>query len=90
MIAFLFLAKKQLGNHCPFGFIEMIFTNIKLATYDGFHLRLGRSSPLSTKAAFLAEAALLDSLPHYKMESTHHYGICHGDCSKAVFSRCSH
>jgi hypothetical protein len=58
MIAFLFLAKEQLGNHCPFGFIEMIFTNIKLAAYDRFHLRL--LSPLHlTKAAFLAEATLL-------------------------------
>jgi hypothetical protein len=51
MIAFLFLAKEQLGNHCPFGFIEMIFTNIKLAA-DRFHLRLARLSPPSTKAAF--------------------------------------
>jgi hypothetical protein len=59
MIAFLFLAKEQLGNHCPFGFIEMIFTNIKLAYYDRFHLRLLGSSPPSTKAAFLAEATLL-------------------------------
>jgi hypothetical protein len=42
MIAFLFLAKEQLGNHCPFGFIEMIFTNIKLAAYDRFHLRLAK------------------------------------------------
>jgi hypothetical protein len=58
MIAFLFLAKEQLGNHCPFGFIEMIFTNIKLAA-DRFHLRLARLSPPSTKAAFLAEATLL-------------------------------
>jgi hypothetical protein len=52
MIAFLFLAKEQLGNHCPFGFIEMIFTNIKLAATIGFiSVSLG-SSPPSTKAAF--------------------------------------
>jgi hypothetical protein len=57
VIAFLFLAKEQLGNHCPFGFIEMIFTNIKLTMR--FHLRLAGSSPPSTKAAFLAEATLL-------------------------------